>query len=151
MEAATQVPQKYAVQNNTAGWVGVVKLDHRGEERGEAVEPYGTVWLSEVEMICTARAPKLPEDNPFEEQVFIVSNPETGAREEHRVRPLSLMRDGRRYTPAEERYVPPVRAPVEAAPSPVREPAAPEETATTPATNIAPQASPPAAVAVPAG
>lgn len=51
---------------NTAGWViGVVTLDRKGEEHGIAVEPDGTVWLSEDERRLTARAPKRDEDNPF--------------------------------------------------------------------------------------
>jgi hypothetical protein len=144
MEAAS-VPQKYLVRNNTAGWVGVVRLDHRGEEKGQAIEPFGSVWLTELEMICTARAPKLPEDNPFEEQTLLLTNPETGSREEFRVRPLSLERDGARYTPAEDRYVPTVGVPKEAVPAQTQERSVPSPTAETPASGAAVQPPPPPA------
>lgn len=131
MEVAS-VPQKYLVRNNTAGWVGVVKLNHRGEEVGEAVEPFGSVWLSELEMVCTARAPKLPKDNPFEEQEFVFFNSETQGQEVHKMRPLTLARDDRTYTPAEERYVPTVGVPEGAVPAPRQEPSVPTATVATP-------------------
>lgn len=150
MEGATLVPEKYLVKNNTAGWVGVVKLNHLGEEKGVAVEPYGTVWLSELEITCTARAPQLAEDNPFEEQTLLLTNPETGQREEYKVRPLTLERDARRYTPSEDRYVPPL-VPQEAVPAQKKESSLPEASATTPAAGIAAQAPPPAVPPVPPG
>ena len=116
--------EKFLVRNNTAGWIGVIKLNHRGEEQGDAVEPYGTVWLSEDEMILTARAPRLPEDNPFAEWTLLRVNPDTQAREEFKIRPLTLVPDADRYTPAEDRYVPTLDAPQEAAPAQKQEAAA---------------------------
>jgi hypothetical protein len=83
-----------------------------------------------------------PEDNPFEEQTLLRVNPETQAREEFKLRPLTLVRDGSRYTPAEDRYVPTVAAPQDAAPQVVREPAVPQ-TPATPATGVAPESAPP--------
>lgn len=148
MEVA-QVPKKYLVKNNTAGWVGVVKLNFRGEEIGEAVEPYGSVWLSELEMQVTARAPRLPEDNPFEEQVLVLQDPQTGQRQEHKVRPLTLVADARRYTPAEDRYVPTVDVPKEAVPAQTREPAVPPATMAAPPTGVPVAEPPPPAVAPP--
>lgn len=150
MEAAT-VPEKYLVKNNTGGWVGVVKLNHRGEEVGHAVEPYGTVWLSELEMVCTARAPKLAEDNPFEEQTFLFINSETQAREEHKIRPLTLARDDRTYTPAEERYVPTLDVPKEAGPAQRQEPSVPTATVATATSGAAAEPPPPAVAPVPPG
>lgn len=107
MEAGT-VPQieKRQYKNNTGGYLGVVVLDPNGNERGVNVDPYGTIWLSDAEAILTARAPQRAEDNPFEEQVFIVQDPETQMRREVRVRPLELVHGGDRYTPAQDRYVP---------------------------------------------
>jgi hypothetical protein len=135
--------EKFLVRNNTAGWIGVIKLNHRGEEIGDAVEPYGTVWLSEDEMILTARAPRLPEDNPFAEWVLLRVNPETQAREEFKIRPLTLVSNSDRYTPAEDRYVPTVDAPQEAAP------AQRQEAATAPAIVAGPISSAPAAAPAP--
>jgi hypothetical protein len=129
----------------------VVKLNHRGEEVGEAVEPLGTVWLSELEMVCTARAPKLPQDNPFEEQEFVFINSETQAKEVHKMRPLVLARDDRTYTPAEERYVPTVGVPKEAAPAQTQEPAVPQAAMATPASGAAVEPPPPAVPPVPPG
>lgn len=106
MEAATAVPQtqKRLYRNNTAGYLGVVKLNHRGEEVGVNVDPNGVVWLSDDEATLTARAPKRPEDNPFEEQTFLVFDPEQGRHREVQIRPLTLA-DEARHVP-DERYVP---------------------------------------------
>jgi hypothetical protein len=126
---ASAVPQtqKRLYRNNTAGWLGVVVLDHDGKPVGESIEPFGTVWLSDAEAILTARAPRRPEDNPFEEQVFVGVNSETQAREDFVMRPLTLETTSERYVPT-ERYVPVlVDAPPDAAP-PVAQTAATAET-----------------------
>lgn len=110
MEAATaQVPQvsKRLYRNNTGGWVGVIQLDHQGAEKGVNIEPFGTIWLSDAEVILTARAPVRPQDNPFEEQVFWVRDQATGERREMRIRPVTLESNDARYVPANDRYVPP--------------------------------------------
>lgn len=99
---------KRQYRNNTGGWLGVVTLDHKGEEQGVNVEPFGTVWLSDAEAILTARASRRAEDNPFEEQTFVMQDPETSKRKEVAVRPLTLEGDGERYVPANDRYVPDV-------------------------------------------
>lgn len=109
MEAAavSQHVEKKLYRNNTQGYLGIVKLDHRGEPQGENVDPGGTVWLSADEATLTARAPKRPEDSPFAEQVFIRVNPETQAREEFSMRPLTLVEDTSAYgAPDVGRYVP---------------------------------------------
>jgi hypothetical protein len=51
-------------RNTTTGFVGVITIDN-GKERGVAVRPGGTIWLSEDEQILTANAPRKDEDNPF--------------------------------------------------------------------------------------
>lgn len=108
MEAG-QIPQieKREYRNQTGGWLGVVVIDPKGDERGTNVEPYGTVWLSDAEVILTARAPRRPEDNPFEEQAFVVFNEESGRNENVMVRPLVPSGDDRRYVPSMDRYIPP--------------------------------------------
>lgn len=151
METAT-VPQlqKFLVQNNTAGYIGVLKLDHRGEEHGENVEPFGTVWLSHEEMVLTARAPRRPEDNPFEEWTLVRTNPETQATEEYRVRPLTIVKDSDRYVPDGDRYVPTVDAPSDSAPAPTQTQARAPEPVASPASSgsTATAAVPPAPAAV---
>ena len=149
MEAAVQATDKRLYRNNTAGWLGVVVLDYDGRPIGESVEPHGTVWLSDAEAILTARAPRRPEDNPFEEQVFIGVNPETQAREDFVMRPLTLERTTERYVPT-DRYVPHMsEAPGDVVP-PIRQTVAtPQAAAPAPPTTAAgtepPAPAPPAA------
>jgi len=52
-------------RNTSDGWLGVTMIDGRGDPRGIAVEPGGSVWLSEDEQIATANAPRSDGDNPF--------------------------------------------------------------------------------------
>ena len=99
----TQIEKQQFV-NNTGGYIGAVIITARGEDRGIAVEPGGTVWLSEAEQGLTANAPRSAKDNPFIPQMLQRTNPETGAVEEYEVTPL---------TPSsEERYVPSSRRPI---------------------------------------
>lgn len=97
--------EKQQFKNATQGWIGAVSIGPKGDEGGVAVEPGGTVWLSEAEQILTANAPRHAEDNPFIEQTHIVSDPETGARTETKVTPLVLVNEGR-FVPANERPIP---------------------------------------------
>jgi hypothetical protein len=101
------VPQieKQQFRNNTQGWIGAVSIGPRGDESGVAIAPGETVWLSEAEQVLTANAPRSPEDNPFLEQTHIVINPETGAREEIKVTPLSAVSEDR-FVPANARPIP---------------------------------------------
>jgi hypothetical protein len=100
---AAQVEKK-CYRNQTAGNLGVVKLDHLGAQVGANVVPYGTVWLSDDEAILTARAPALPKDNPFVEQPFMFVDGQ-GQHVEKPMRPLILIEDAR-YSPSDERFVP---------------------------------------------
>lgn len=52
-------------RNETKGFVGVVTIDPLGKEKGVAVRPGLTIWLSEAEQILTANAPRHDKDNPF--------------------------------------------------------------------------------------
>lgn len=51
--------------NTTPGWVGAVQIGPHGEQAGIAIEPNGSVWLTEDEQILTANAPRSDADNPF--------------------------------------------------------------------------------------
>lgn len=96
---------KRCYKNQTAGWLGVVKLDHLGAQVGAPVKPFGTVYLSDAEAVLTARAPADPKDNPFEEQMFMFVDSESGQHVEKAMRPLILLQDSE-GVPSEERYVP---------------------------------------------
>lgn len=102
--------QKQQFRNNLDGYVGAVVIGPRGDDRGVAVEPGGSVWLSEEEQVLTANAPRRPEDNPFVEQTFIVTDQATGELREHKVTPLTPADEGR-FVPAELRFVPGTGAP----------------------------------------
>lgn len=51
-------------QNTTKGFIGVIVIEN-GKERGVAVRPESSIWLSEDEQVLTANAPRRDEDNPF--------------------------------------------------------------------------------------
>lgn len=112
METGTLVPEqpqqlkKRLYRNNTGGFIGVVQIDHKGDEQGVNIDPHGTIWLSDAEAVLTARAPKDPANNPFVEQTLIVQDPETGNMSEVVVTPVTLASDEERYAPAQDRYVP---------------------------------------------
>lgn len=50
--------------NTTQGYAGAIVIED-GKQRGVAVRPGDTIWLSEQEQIVTANAPRREEDNPF--------------------------------------------------------------------------------------
>jgi hypothetical protein len=164
MEAATLAPQqkqvkKYLVKNNTAGYVGVVKINPRtGEEEGENIDPFGTIWLTHDEIIATARAPRRKEDNPFEEQTLVGVDTETQRRVEYKVRPLTLVEDTR-FLPENDRFIPTQVAPEGSSPAAAQEaakavaptPAPSSAQAATVAPDAAPLPPPPTPVAPPVG
>lgn len=103
----TAIPQieKTQFRNEFGGWIGVVVIGPKGDDRGASVEPGGTVWLSEAEQRLTANAPRDPKDNPFIAQTHIRRNPDTGETEEYTVTPLVVCSENR-YVPADVRPIP---------------------------------------------
>lgn len=101
--AQAQVDKK-AYRNQTAGWLGVVKLDHLGAQQGHPVEPHGSVYLSDEEAILTARAPREAKDNPFVEQSFMFED-QQGQRVEKMLAPLVLITDDK-DVPTDDRFTP---------------------------------------------
>lgn len=97
--------EKQQFRNNLNGYVGVVVISPKGEDRGASVEPGGTVWLSEAEQTLTANAPRDPKDNPFIPQTWPVEDPETGVLTNVTITPLTPVNEGR-FTPAQMRYIP---------------------------------------------
>lgn len=65
MATATTLGVRDEFVNSSDGWIGVVQIGPHGEQKGTAVEPQGSVWLTEDEQILTANAPHSDEDNPF--------------------------------------------------------------------------------------
>jgi hypothetical protein len=65
MATATSLGTRDEFVNTTSGWVGAVQIGPHGQQKGIAVEPGGSVWLTEDEQILTANAPRRDEDNPF--------------------------------------------------------------------------------------
>lgn len=109
MASSTEVTEKIEkrlYRNNTAGWMGVVTLDHLGQELGVSVPPGQTIWLSKAEAILTARAPQRPEDNPFEEREFRAINMETGRPVIQKIRPITLVSEASQSMYGSNRYVP---------------------------------------------
>lgn len=97
--------ERQQFRNDDAGWVGVVKVNGRGEAVGDSVAPGATVWLSEAEKVLTAEAPQRPEDNPFLPQKRSRLNNETGQMEDVEVTPLVPVSEPR-FVPGTERFVP---------------------------------------------
>lgn len=104
MTAILQV-EKQQFQNNTGGWVGVVIIGPKGDDRGASVEPDGTVWLSEAEQRLTANAPRSAKDNPFIPQTRERRSEDTGELEEYEVTPLTPCSE-ERWVPADARPIP---------------------------------------------
>lgn len=94
---------KRCYKNQTAGWIGVTKLDHLGAQVGAPVAPYGTVWLSDDEAILTSRAPAAAKDNPFVEQEFPFTDGQKVVQQ--MMAPLVLVEDADGEEGA-ERFVP---------------------------------------------
>lgn len=96
--------EKQEFKNQTGGWLGVVVIGPKGDDRGASVEAGGSVWLSEEEQVLTANAPRRPEDNPFVEQTFESVDPNTGDRSTLKLVPLVPVNSGR-YVPADLRPI----------------------------------------------
>ncbi len=104
MGSTTTEVEKKPYRNQTAGWQGVVKLNHLGAQEGHGVAPYGTVWLTDDEAKLTARAPARAEDNPFLPKPFDFYD-DKGAIVTQEMAPIVLVTD-ERDVPIDDRYVP---------------------------------------------
>jgi hypothetical protein len=113
--------EKQQFRNESGGFIGVVKIDAKGEEKGDAVEPGETVWLTLAEQIATANAPRRPEDNPFLTQTYKRVNPDDSEIEEYQVTPLVPISESR-FVPAGDRPVPGLKSDATAPPAPTEPP-----------------------------
>lgn len=96
---ATRKKKVTRFRNTTGGFVGVVKYKPNGEESAIAVEPHGTVELTDEEIEATARAPREARDNPFEPQPFEVRDPNSDEIIETGERPFLVVDDEERTAP----------------------------------------------------
>lgn len=96
---ATRKKKVTRFRNTTGGFVGVVKYKPNGDEHAIAVEPHGTVELTDDEIQATARAPREAKDNPFEPQPFEVRDPNTDEVAETGMRPLLVVDTEERVAP----------------------------------------------------
>lgn len=98
------VSEKQEFQNQSGGWLGVVVIGPKGDDRGVSVAPGASVWLSEEEQVLTANAPRRAADNPFVEQTFTYTEPESGESKSQTYIPLVPVDTGR-YVPAQTRPI----------------------------------------------
>jgi hypothetical protein len=97
-------------RNESGGFISVVSINARGDEKGVPVEPDGEVWLSDEEIRATAEAPRLAEDSPFEPQQQHYRDVETGEMTSRTVTPLVQMTE-MRPVPTTGRRVPEISEP----------------------------------------
>lgn len=102
---ANPVIEKQCFRNDSPGWLGVVTIGPKGDDRGTSVAPGDLIWLSEAEQILTANAPRKAEDNPFIEQTLTFGVDEEGAPVTRTITPLTPVSENR-YVPAGDRPIP---------------------------------------------
>lgn len=132
-------------RNNTGGWLGVVQIGPTGAADGHAVEPGGTVWLSERECRLTAHAPRLAQDNPFLAQKFESRNTETGDVKVVEITPLTIVED-ERAIPTSDRFIPGeegISTGAHPDSAPIEPPVAPQPPLREPETAVSPGLAPP--------
>lgn len=72
-------PQKRTeYRNNTQGYIGVQKINRKGDEVQLAVEPFGRVFLTDEEVTLTAQVRRRAEDSPFLESEIVHRDTNTG-------------------------------------------------------------------------
>jgi hypothetical protein len=86
-------------RNTSAGYVGVSKYKPNGDEDAIAVEPHGTVELTDEEIELTARAPRELKDNPFLPQRFEIRDQNTDELIEEGTRPLLVVDTSEVFVP----------------------------------------------------
>lgn len=62
-------------RNQSAGHIGVVKVDRRGDKKGTPVAPGDDVLLTQEEIELTVKAPRNPAKNPFLPRDLLVIDP----------------------------------------------------------------------------
>lgn len=70
--------EKIEFLNRTQGYLGVIKINRKGDDAPEAVRPGERVFLTAEEVTLTAQAHVRPEDSPFELREIVHYERETG-------------------------------------------------------------------------
>lgn len=68
---AAKRPAKREFHNNTQGWLGVVKINRKGDEVGQSVAPGTRVFLTGEEVELTRQAHAHEVDSPFQAREII--------------------------------------------------------------------------------
>lgn len=103
---------KTEFENRTQGYLGVVKINRKGDEQGVPVAPGTRVFLSDEEIDLTEQAVARAEHSPFAEREIVHFDSRTGNEIERFVAaPLSRVEKtaSRRSAPAEPRQPRPRR------------------------------------------
>lgn len=88
--------EKRKYVNTTQGYLGVVRINRRGEDEAISLEPGQHILLSDEERKLTAEGPRNSEDNPFESQAYEIRDPDTHEVSEKGHRPpLALVTQDR--------------------------------------------------------
>lgn len=64
--------------NRTQGWVGYIRINRKGDEVAESLEPGDRVFLTAEEQLLTARSHRRAEDSPFETRSIVHFDQRTG-------------------------------------------------------------------------
>lgn len=89
-------------ENTTQGHIGVITLDPNGKERGIAVRPGATIWLTEAEQILTANAPRRDEDNPFANGQLVLKTKASDVKNRRPIGNQQALANGNQAGPASE-------------------------------------------------
>lgn len=74
-----ETEERTTFRNTTRGWISVVRVDKRGNEKAEPLAGGETVRLTEEEQQLTIRQHRDPAvSNPFIDHDYEITNPETG-------------------------------------------------------------------------
>ena len=79
-------PKRTLYRNTTDGYIGVTKIDGRGNEKGIALEPGQRIHLTAEEVAITDAASVDPNMSPFRPQEFVRYDPKTGEELERGIR-----------------------------------------------------------------
>lgn len=78
MAVTAKKVEKVEFENRTQGYLGVVKIDRKGDEISLPVEPGARVFLTDEEIALTGQAHKRKQDSPFELREIVHFDQATG-------------------------------------------------------------------------
>lgn len=81
---------KSKFRNTSGGVAGAVTLDANNQARGVPVYPDESIWLTEMEQMLTANAPRNEVDNPFTDGTFTL---EVRSEDATHARPIGDLQD----------------------------------------------------------